>query len=156
MKKIIIDFITTSSSNIDIFNGADIRIKKQVIGTECSVRLTISDKDWAQCEKFVINYLEIFAKKYNCKIEKYKFYNLQFPIYNPKTFVDNLINAEWENFDKDNVHLILDAFYSKLENECYQCDIHPINNLNVYAEQMFNQILTDDNQREVFYKFVVG
>lgn len=156
MKKIIIDFTTTSSSNIDIFNNDDIIIKKQVIGTECSVRLTIRDEDWAQCEKFVINYLTIFAKKHNCKIEKYKFSNLQFPIYNPKTFVDNLINAEWENFDKDSVHLILDAFYSKLEYECYQCDIHPINDLNVYAEQMLNQILTDENQREVFYKFVVG
>jgi hypothetical protein len=101
-------------------------------------------------------YLTNFQVNHKCDIKDFQVSVLGFPIYNPKTFVDNIINEEWKTFNMNNIHLILDAYYSKFEDECRQCDIQPINNLNVYAEQMLNQILTDENQREVFYKFVVG
>ena len=157
MKKVIIEFIVSQkigSDNTSFAFDGDCVIKSQTQVSKCTKILVIEDH--INPKLVVSYYVAEFQKKHKCQIEGVEFSVLGFPIYKPKTFVDNLINAEWENFDKDNVHLILDAFYSKLENECYQCDIHPINDLNVYAEQMFNQILTDDNQREVFYKFVVG
>ena len=157
MKKVVIEFV------IDKFFGADntsfafdgdcsIKRGRQVI--ECFKTLSIDNNRDGECA--AKSYLREFELKHQCQVVHYEVSSLGFPIYNPKTFVDNAINEDWKNFNVDNIQLILDAYYSKFEDECRQCDIQPINDLNVYAEQMLNQILTDENQREVFYKFVVG
>ncbi len=156
MKKIVIEFIVSQdfSDNTSFSFGRDCTIKEQSTMSRCTKTLVIEDH--IEPKLAVSIYFAEFQKKHKCQIYGVEFSVLGFPIYNPKTFVDNAINEDWKNFNVNNIHLILDAYYSKFEDECRQCDIQPINNLNVYAEQMLNQILTDENQREVFYKFVVG
>lgn len=157
MKKIVIDFIVSQnfgSDNTSFAFGRDCTINEQKTMSRCTKTLLIENH--IEPKLAVSLYCAEFKKKHNCQIENVEISVLGFPIYNPKTFVDNAINEDWNNFDVTNVQLILDAYFSKFEDECRQCDIQPINNLNVYAEQMLNQILTDENQREVFYKFVVG
>lgn len=157
MKKIVIEFIVSQKFGNDntsfAFDG-DCDIKEQSTMSRCTKTLVIEDH--IEPKLAVSVYFAEFQKKHKCRIEGVEFSVLGFPIYNPKTFVDNAINEDWKTFNMNNIHLILDAYYSKFEDECRQCDIQPINKLNIYAEQMFNQILTDENQREVFYKFVVG
>ena len=157
MKKVIIEFIVSQkfgSDNTSFAFDGDCTIKEQSTISKCTQTFLFGNH--IKIDEMVKLYFINFQLNHKCDIKDFKVSSLDFPIYKPKTFVDNLINAEWEKFDKDNVHLILDAYYSKFEDECRQCDIQPINNLNVYAEQMLNQILTDDNQREVFYKFMAG
>jgi hypothetical protein len=157
MKKVVIDFIVTQKIGSDKtslgFDG-DCAIKEQTTTSRCTKRLVFEDH--INIEKMVNLYLTNFRLNHKCDIKEYQMSVVDFPIYNPKTFVDNAINEEWDKLNVTNIKLILDAYYSKFEDECRQCDIQPINNLFVYAEQMLNQILTDDDQREVFYKFVVG
>ena len=156
MKKVVIDFIVSQNfgENTKFSFGRDCTIKEQNTMSRCTKTLVIENHIEPKLEVSV--YFAEFQKKYKCRIEGVEFSVLGFPIYKPKTFVDNAINEDWKNFNVNNIQFILDAYYSKFENECRQCDIHPIKDLNVYAEQMLNQILTDENQREVFYKFVVG
>ena len=157
MKKVVIDFIVSQNfggDNTSLFFDEDGVINEQKTISRCSKTLLIENH--IEPKLAVSIYFAEFKKKYECQIEGVEFSVLGFPIYNPKTFVDNAINEDWKTFNVTNIQLILDAYYSKFEDECRQCDIQPINNLNVYAEQMLNQILTDENQREVFYKFVVG
>lgn len=157
MKKVVIEFIVSQkfgSDNTSFAFGGDCAIKEQSTMSKCTKTLLIEDH--IEPKLAVSIYCKEFEKKHKCQIYGVDISVLGFPIYNPKTFVDNAINEDWNKFDKGNVYLILNAFHSKFEDECYQCDIQPINNLNVYAEQMLNQILTDENQREVFYKFIVG
>lgn len=157
MKKVVIDFFVSQNFGNDntsfAFSG-DCVIESQTQVSKCTKTLLIENH--IEPKLAVSIYVKEFQKKHKCQIYGVEFSVLGFPIYNPKTFVDNAINEEWDKLNVTNIQLILDAYYSKFEDECRQCDIHPINNLNVYAEQMFNQILTDENQREVFYKFVVG
>lgn len=156
MKKVVIEFIVSQKFGSDktsfAFDG-DCAIKEQSTMSKCTKTLVIENH--IEPKLVVSIYCKEFEKKHKCKIYGVDFSVLGFPIYNPKTFVDNAINEEWGRLNVTNIQLILDAYYSKFEDECRQCDIQPINNLNVYAEQMLNQILTDENQREVFYKFVV-
>ena len=156
MKKVVIDFIVTqkfgSYKTSFAFDG-DCAIKEQTTMSRCTK--TFVFEDYIKIDETVNLYLTNFRLNHKCDIKEFQVSVLGFPIYNPKTFVDNVINEEWDKLNVTNIQLILDAYYSKFEDECRQCDIQPINNLNVYAEQMLNQILTDDNQREVFYKFVV-
>jgi hypothetical protein len=157
MKKVVIDFVVSQkfgSDNTSFAFGGDCAIKEQSTMSKCTKTLLIEDH--IEPKLAVSIYCKEFEKKHKCQIYGVDISVLEFPIYNPKTFVDNAINEDWKTFNVNNIHLILDAYYSKFEDECKQCDIQPINNLNVYAEQMLNQILTDENQREVFYKFVVG
>lgn len=157
MKKVVIDFIVSQnfgSDNTSFAFGGDCTINEQKTMSRCTKTLLIENH--IEPKLAVSVYVAEFQKKHKCQIEGAEFSVLGFPIYNPKTFVDNVINEDWKTFNVNNIQLILDAYYSKFEDECRQCDIQPINNLNVYAEQMLNQILTDENQREVFYKFVVG
>ena len=157
MKKVVIDFIVSQkfgSDNTSFSFGGDCAIKEQSTMSRCTK--TFVFEDHVKIDEMVKLYLTQFQLNHKCQIEGNEFSVLGFPIYNPKTFVDNVINEDWKTFNVTNIQLILDAYYSKFEDECRQCDIQPINNLNVYAEQMLNQILTDENQREVFYKFVVG
>lgn len=157
MKKVIIEFIVSQkigSDNTSFAFDGDCVIESQVQVSKCTKTLLIENH--IEPKLAVSIYITEFQKKHKCKIDCVNFSVLGFPIYNPKTFVDNAINEEWGNLNVTNIQLILDAYYSKFEDECRQCDIQPINNLNVYAEQMLNQILTDESQREVFYKFVVG
>ena len=156
MKKVVIDFIVSQnfSDNTKFSFGRDCTIKEQNTMSRCTKTLLIGNH--INPKLAVSVYCAEFQKKHKCRIEGVEFSVLGFPIYNPKTFVDNAINEEWNKLNFTNIQLILDAYYSKFENECRQCDIHPIKDWNVYAEQMLNQILTDENQREVFYKFVVG
>lgn len=157
MKKIVIEFIVSQKFGNDntsfAFDG-DCAIKEQSTMSRCTKTLLI--ENYIEPKLAVSIYVAEFQKKHKCQIYGVEFSVLGFPIYNPKTFVDNAINEEWDKLNVTNIQLILDAYYSKFEDECRQCDIQPINHLNVYAEQMLNQILTDENQREVFYKFVVG
>lgn len=156
MKKVVIEFIVSQdfSDNTSCSFGGDCAIKGQSTMSRCTKTLVIENH--IEPKLAVSVYFAEFQKKHKCQIHGVEFSVLGFPIYNPKTFVDNAINEEWDKLNVTNIQLILDAYYSKFEDECRQCDIQPINNLNVYAEQMLNQILTDENQREVFYKFVVG
>ena len=157
MKKVVIDFVVSQnfgSDNTSFSFGGDCTINEQKTMSRCTKTLLVENH--IEPKLVVSIYFAEFKKKYECQIEGVEFSVLGFPIYNPKTFVDNAINEEWDKLNVTNIKLILDAYYSKFEDECRQCNIQPINNLNVYAEQMLNQILTDDNQREVFYKFVVG
>ena len=157
MKKIVIDFVVSQNfggDNTSFAFGGDCTINEQKTMSRCTKTLLVENH--IDPKLAVSLYCVEFRKKHNCQIKGVEFSVLGFPIYNPKTFADNAINEDWNNFDVTNIQLILDAYYSKFEDECRQCDIQPINNLNVYAEQMLNQILTDENQREVFYKFVVG
>jgi hypothetical protein len=157
MKKVVIDFIVIQnfdSDNTSFSFGGDCAINEQSTMSECTKTLVIQDH--INPKLAVSIYVAEFQKKHKCHIEGVEFSVLGFPIYNPKTFVDNAINEDWKTFNMNNIRLILDAYYSKFEDECRRCDIKPINDWNVYAEQMLNQILTDENQREVFYKFVVG
>ncbi len=158
MKKVVIDFVVSQnfgSDNTSFAFGRDCTINEQKTMSRCTKTLLVENH--IEPKVAVSIYFAEFQKKYKCQVEGVEFSVLGFPIYNPKTFVDNVINEDWKNFNVNNVQLILDAYYSKYEDECEKCDIQqPINNLNVYAEQMLNQILTDDDQREVFYKFVVG
>ena len=160
MKKVVIDFVVSQNfggNNTNFPFDGDCTIKEQSTMSRCTKTLLIENH--IEPKLAVSVYFAEFQKKHKCQI--YEIYDVEFsvlgfPIYNPKTFVDNAINEEWDKLNVTNIQLILDAYYSKFEDECRQCDIQPINNLNVYAEQMLNQILTDENQREVFYKFVVG
>jgi hypothetical protein len=155
MKKVVIEFIVSQkfgSDNTSFSFGGDCAIKEQSTMSRCTKTLLIEDH--INPKLAVSIYYKEFEKKHKCQIYGVEFSVLDFPIYNPKTFVDNAINEDWKTFNVKNMQLILNAYYSKFEDECRQCDIQPINNLNVYAEQMLNQILTDENQREVFYKFV--
>ena len=157
MKKVVIDFVVSQkfgSDNTSFAFGGDCAIKEQSTMSRCTKTLVIEDH--IEPKLAVSVYFAEFQKKHKCHIEGVEFSVLGFPIYNPKTFVDNAINEDWKIFNMNNIHLILDAYYSKFENECRHCNIQPIKDWNVYAEQMLNQILTDENQREVFYKFVVG
>lgn len=157
MKKVIIDFVVSQnfgSDNTSFAFGGDCVIREEKKISNCSK--TILMDDHIDAREVAMASLRCFRVKHKCRIENIKTTILGFPIYNPQTDVDRYINAEWKKFDVSNVQLILDAYFSKFENECKRCNIQPINNLNVYAEQMLNQILTDENQREVFYKFVVG
>ena len=157
MKKVVIEFIVSQkfgSDNTSFAFDGDCAIKEQSTMSRCTKTLLIENH--IEPKLAVSIYVAEFQKKHKCQIYGVEFSVLGFPIYNPKTFVDNAINEEWGNLNVTNIQLILDAYYSKFEDECRQCDIQPINKLNVYAEQMLNQILTDENQREVFYKFVVG
>ena len=157
MKRIVIDFIVSQnfgSDNTSFAFGGDCTIKEQSTMSRCTHTLLIENH--IEPKLAVSIYFEEFQKRHKCQIEGDEFSVLGFPIYKPQTDVDKYINAEWKKFDVSNVQLILDAYYTKFADECRLCDIQPINNLNVYAEQMLNQILTDENQREVFYKFVVG
>ena len=156
MKKVVIGFIVSQdfSDNTSFSFGGDCAINEQKTMSRCTNTLLIENH--IEPKLAVSIYFEEFKKKHKCQIEGVEFSVLGFPIYNPKTFVDNAINEDWKTFNVTNIQLILDAYYSKFEDECRQCDIQPINNLNAYAEQMLNQILTDENQREVFYKFVEG
>lgn len=157
MKKVVIEFIVSQkfgNDNTSFAFGGDCAIKEQTQVSKCTKILVIEDH--INPKLVVSYYVAEFQKKHKCQIEGVEFSVLGFPIYKPKTFVDNAINEDWKTFNVTNIQLILDAYYSKFEDECRQCDIQPINNLNVYAEQMLNQILTDENHREVFYKFVVG
>lgn len=157
MKKIVIEFIVSQkigSDNTGFAFGGDCVIKGQNTMSRCTKTLVI--KNHIEPKLAVSVYVKEFQKKHKCQIYGVEFSVLDFPIYNPKTFVDNAINEDWDKLNVTNIQLILDAYYSKFEDKCRQCDIQPIKDLNVYAEQMLNQILTDENQREVFYKFVVG
>lgn len=157
MKKVVIDFIISQkfgSDNTSFSFGGDCAINEQKTMSRCTKTLLIENH--IEPKLAVSIYFAEFKKKHKCQIEGVEFSVLGFPIYKPKTFVDNAINEEWDKLNVTNIQLILDAYYSKFEDDCRQCDIQPINNLNVYAEQMLNQILTDENQREVFYKFVAG
>lgn len=157
MKKVVIEFIVSQkfgNDNTSFSFGGDCAIKEQSTMSRCTKTLVIENH--IEPTLAVSIYFKEFEKKHKCQIYGVEFSVLGFPIYNPKTFVDNAINEDWKTFNMNNIHLILDAYYSKFGDECRQCDIQPINDLNVYAEQMLNQILTDENQREVFYKFVVG
>ena len=157
MKKIVIDFIVSQnfgSDNTSFAFGRDCTINEQKTMSRCTKTLLVANH--IKPKLAVSIYFAEFKKKHKCQIESVEFSELGFPIYNPKTFVDNAINEEWNKLNFTNIQLILDAYYFKFEEECRQCDIKPINDWNLYAEQMLNQILTDENQREVFYKFVVG
>ena len=156
MKKIVIEFLVSQKKcgdNTFSFDG-DCTIKEQTTKSRCTKTFVVEDHN--KIDEMVKLYLTNFQLKHKCDIIAFNVSKLDFPIYNPKTFVDKVINEEWCRLNVVNIHLILDAYFSKFEDECRQCDIQPINKLNVYAEQMLNQILTDENQREVFYKFVVG
>lgn len=156
MKKVVIEFIIFQKfgDNTSFDFDGDCAIKEQSTISKCTKTLVIQDH--INPKLAVSIYVKEFEKKHKCQIYGVEFSVLGFPIYNPKTFVDNAINEDWKTFNMNNIRLILDAYYSKFEDECRRCDIKPINDWNVYAEQMLNQILTDENQREVFYKFVVG
>jgi hypothetical protein len=157
MKKVVIDFFASQnlgSDNTSFAFDGDCVIESQTKVSKCTK--TFVFEDHIKIDEMVRLYLTNFQLNHKCKIDCVEFSVLDFPIYKPKTFVDKIINEEWDKLNVANIQLILDAYYSKFESECRQCDIQPINNLNVYAEQMLNQILTDEDQREVFYKFVVG
>lgn len=157
MKKVVVDFLVTQkfgSDNTSFAFDGDCAIKEQTTMSRCTKRFVFEDH--INIDKMVNLYLTNFRLNHKCEIKEIQASVLGFPIYKPKTFVDKVINEEWDKLNVTNIQLILDAYYSKFEDECRQCDIQPVNNLNVYAERMLNQILTDDDQREVFYKFVVG
>lgn len=157
MKKVIIEFIVSQKkceNCTSFYFDEDCTIKEQSTISKCTKSFVFEDN--IKIDEVVNLYLLNFQLNHKCDIKDFKVSKLDFPIYKPKTFVDKTINEEWCRLNVFNIQLILDAYFSKFEDECRKCDINPLNHLNVYAEQMLNQILTDENQREVFYKFVVG
>ena len=155
MKKIVVDFLVNSKSNHKLFENI-CEIKKQITSSECSVTLTMTDD--ANIEERVAEYLSLFAIKFNCVIEEYSYKELNLPIYNPKTYVDYLINHDWatNSVKKDNAKIMLNAFFEKYKTDCYQCDIDPNTDIHTYAEKMLNLVITEEDQREIFYKFIVS